>query len=166
MMQFTLGLAIIAFTLIVGSYQYFENDDLIKSRKYALEEAINRRTEMQRLKLKVAGIKNISMETGNDQKFSIEKMLNIGAPNLEFNFIGQGKSSNNSGVIYRHSFRIKGPASFSETMDILRKLSKQKGFVVSRVCYSCQKSRKELPNGKVIVQIEGFLYVYNPAKVI
>jgi hypothetical protein len=161
-MKFTLGLAIIAFTMIVGSYQFIENNDLIATREFGLKDAMVRRDDHRLLKSKVEGIRKIGMIEGKDQKFNIERMLNIGSPGLEFNFIGQGRNPNSTEAIYRHSFRITGPTDFASTMRILRELSTQSGFVVNKICYACQRSRKALPDGKVIIQIEGFLYVYNP----
>lgn len=163
MMKFTLGLAIIAFTMIVGSYQYLENVELISSRELGLKDAINRRTELQDLKQRVEGIKELGMIEGKDQKFNIERLLNIGTPGLEFSFIGQGRNPNSVEAIYHHSFRIAGPTDFATTMRVLRELSTKPGFIVSKICYSCQKSRKALPEGTVMIQIEGFLYVYNPS---
>lgn len=163
MMKFTLGLAIIAFTLIVGSYKFIENDELIAARKFGLKDAIARRDETRMLKAKVQSVKKIGMVEGKDQKFSIERMLDIGTPGLEFSFVGQGRGANDA-TIYRHSFRIEGPADFASTMRVLRDLSKSPGFVVNKICYACRTNRTPLPDGQVIIQIEGFLYVYNPNK--
>jgi hypothetical protein len=162
MMKFTLGMAIIAFTMIVGSYQFLENDQLIAAREFGLKEAIARRDEMRQLKQKVEGIKKLGMVEGKDQKFNIERMLKIGSPGLEFSFTGQGRAPNSQEAIYKHTFKIEGPADFASTLSILRDLSTQPGFVVNRICYGCIKNRAELPKSTVLIQIEGFLYVYNP----
>lgn len=161
MMKFTLGLAIFAFTAIVGSYKYIENSDLLEARVRGLKEVSARRDETGRMKERLKVVKKISMPQGEDQKFTIERKLGIGAPGMDFNFVGQGRN-NTAQPVFRHSFRIQGPADFTGILRLLRTLASQPGFAVNSICYACVDARSDLPEGQRIVTIEGYLYVFDP----
>lgn len=163
MMKFTIGLAIIAFTLIVGGYKYTENADLVAIKETGLRQVIGRKDAANKLLARYEEIKKKSIKTGDDQKFTIERTLNIGEGGLEFKFLGQ--SSNEDGdALYNHTFRISGPANFAELMRVTQQLSTLPGFSVYRVCYACDKPKKKqkLKDGQHMVTIEGYLYVYDP----
>ena len=163
MIKFTIGIAILAFTSIVGSFQYFENIDEIIIKERALVEAKEKRDRYQTIEDRAKKVRKISLAKGEDKKNTIERMLNIGAPGLTFEFIGQSKQNQGVDAIYNHNFRIEGPAEFTTLMETLKTLRETPGFVVSKVCYGCKSGRKaKMEEGQHHAIIEGQIYVYDP----
>ena len=167
MMKFTLGLAILAFTILVGSYQFIDNQNLITAKERGLKEAIAKRGKFIRIKEKAKLIPQLSMKKGDDQKNTIERLLNIGSPGLTFNFIAQRNSTNANKTTIRHDFRIQGNANFMDTLRVLRQMRSLNGFSVYRVCLGCSKKKRgaseAFTQNSHSVLIEGYLYVYDPA---
>ncbi len=166
-MKFTLGLAILAFTAIVGTYQYYENSDLLEARARGLERAKKRSLESVRLHNRLQEVRKMAVRKGDDQKSSIERLLQIGASTgLEFQFLGQPRSDGNP-ALYRHSYRIEGPTDFRTSMRLLNNLALLPGFTIHRVCYGCKNMPRSRDDKKTdnrhMVTVEGFLYVYDPA---
>ncbi len=162
MMRFTIGLAIFAFTLIIGTYMYFDKVDLITVKERGLREVMEDRDSGRQLKTRIKKIRKLSMVMGDDRKFTIERTLGIGAPGLELRFIGQPRYTGGNRALYRHTFRISGPAHFAEAMSTLRKLSALPGFSLYQFCYACTKPPKGTDKNLKMIQIEGYLYVYDP----
>lgn len=162
MMKFTLGIAIIAFTLIVSSYQYFENIDMIEVKTRSLEQAREKKETYLRIEKQAGNLVNISLPRGEDKKNKIERLLQIGEPKLTFEFIGQGQNVQSVDALYRHNFRIEGPSDFNTFMDVLKRINETPGFIINKVCQGCSKSKKGSAPGEHMTTIEGQLYVYDP----
>lgn len=162
MIKFTLGIAIIAFSTIVGLFQYFENVDMIEVKERSLAQSISKKDMYQRIERRAQGLIETSMLRGEDKKNKIERLLNIGEPNLTFEFVGQGQNVQSVDALYRHNFKIEGPSDFKGLMDTLKALNATPGFVVYKVCQGCSKSRKTYEAGQHSTLIEGHLYVYDP----
>lgn len=162
MMRFTLGIAIFIFTVILGIYQYMENVSLYETKQAGLDDALSRREEGKQLEERIRLIRRMSMVSGDDQKFTIERLLDIGAPGLEWKFVGTPRQFGNNKSLYRHTFRISGPATYAESQEVLRKLATLSGFIPYRYCFACGNPPKGIPTGMKMVQIEGYLYVYDP----
>lgn len=163
MIRFMTGLALLIFSSIVGFYQYMENTDTIALRQRMLSEKIEEQEQTADLQTRLANLKRTTFTQGEDQKFNIERLLGIGAPGLEFSFIGQPRGIGGSAqVLYRHTFRIQGPTEFLTTFQVLRKLAATPGFVVYRLCYACTNVPKDTPSNLRMALIEGYLYVYDP----
>lgn len=162
MIRFAAGLAIIFFTLIVGSYFVYQQKGIFESRQFALEDALSKRDEGKDLQKRIRDLRNRSMVAGDDQKFTIERRLDIGAPGMEWRFVGQPRLFGNNRALYRYTFRINGPATYDKAQALLRKLVTNPGYVPYRFCFACaQPPRGTAPNLRM-VQIEGYLYVYDP----
>lgn len=162
MMKFTLGIAILAFTLIVGTYQHFENIDMIAIKERALKEAEKKKRKYQGIESRSKLVSRMAIAKGEDKKNTIERLLGIGEPNLSFEFIGQSKQIQGVDSIYKHSYRIEGPTNFDDLMKTVKSLRSIPGFIVNKVCYGCGSSRKKFKEGEHPVIIEGQLYVYDP----
>tara|TARA_R110000868_G_scaffold218576_2_gene469328 strand:- start:253631 stop:254137 length:507 start_codon:yes stop_codon:yes gene_type:complete len=165
MMKFTLGFAILVFTAIVGSYKYLENEDLIIAKERGLQEAISKRDQYLRIEQRTKQIPKFAVVRGDDKKNTIERLLEIGEPGLNFNFIGQARRQDAHLGIIRHNFKIAGPATFEETQNLLKKmqtLAALPGFVVYDICFGCAVTNKELKQNEHMVNIEGYLYAYDP----
>ncbi len=162
MIKFAVGLALIIFTAILGTYFYIEQSTLYETRQSGLEEALSRRDEGKDLQQRIRAIRARSMISGDDQKFTIERLLDIGAPGMEWRFVGQPRQFGNNRALYRHTARITGPATYAESQALLRKLVTLPGFVPYRYCYACSLPPRGTPEDQKMVQIEGYLYVYDP----
>ncbi len=162
MMRFTLGLAIIVFTLIIGAYQYTQNGELLETKRHGLHEIESRLDDAILLQGRVKNVRKVSMTMGDDQKFTLERMLMIGAPGMELRFVGQPRYAGGNRALFRHTFRISGPASFMDSVNVLKQMTTLKGFAPYKYCYACTKTPKDTPKNLKMVQIEGYLYVYDP----
>lgn len=165
MMKFTLGFAILVFTFIVGSYKYYENIDLITAKERGLVEAKEKRDRYLRIEQRTKQIPKFAVVRGDDKKNIIERLLEIGEPGLSFNFIGQALRQDAHLGIIRHNFKISGPASFDTVQTLLKKmqtLPSLPGFVVYDICFGCATSNKQLDENEHMVNIEGYLYAYDP----
>lgn len=163
MMKFTIGIAILAFTTIVGTYQYFENVDLIAVKERGLAEAQKKKERYVKIENRAKKVRNTAIAKGEDKKNTIERLLEIGSPGLTFEFVGQSKQNQGVDAIYRHNWRIEGPSSFENLMAVLSKVRGTNGFVITKVCYGCKSSRKtKMDAGEHHAIIEGQLYVYDP----
>jgi hypothetical protein len=161
MMRFTIGLAIIVFTLMIGGYQYFDNKGLIEAKERGLRETEQRLQEARDLQRRVKSIRKVSMLMGDDQKFTLERMLNIGAPGMELRFVGQPRYAGGNRALFRHTFRITGPATFESSVTVLQTMAGLPGFAPYKYCYACSNTPKGTPEHLRMVQIEGYLYVYD-----
>lgn len=162
MMRFTLGMAICCFAFIIGAYLYFENEDLLTVKTRGLRDVEEERDAGKNLQNRIRNIRKISMVQGDDQKFTIERLLDIGAPGMELRFVGQPRTSGSSRALYRHTFRIQGPTTYGDTLEVLQKMANLPGFTVYKYCFACSKPPKGTPEEYQMVQIEGYLYVYDP----
>lgn len=161
MMRFTIGLAILAFTAIVAGYQYVDNNQLITQTKRSLFDAQKKQKKYIQIRERAQNIPSMSMLRGDDKKNTIERMLGIGEPNLEFIFIGQARGLGDGTPIVRHTFKIEGPTTFSNLTDVLGKVKTIPGFLTYRVCYGCIKSNRDLGKDQHMVTVEGYLYAYD-----
>lgn len=162
MIRFTIGIALLCFTAIIGSYVYFDKVDMLEIKQSGLRDVQSRRDQGKQLQTRIKTIRKTSMVQGDDQKFTIERLLDIGAPGMELRFVGQPRTLGGNKALYRHTFRINGPATFMETQKLVEKLSKLPGFTTYKYCYGCTKVRKGTPENMKMIQIEGYLYVYDP----
>ncbi|MDD9911613.1 MAG: hypothetical protein OXR68_05450 [Alphaproteobacteria bacterium] len=162
MMRFTLGLALIVFTVIIGLYQYLENADLLAAKERGLLEVHERLDNAKNLQARVKNIRKVSMLMGDDQKFTLERLLDIGAPGMELRFVGQPRYAGGNRALFRHTFRITGPATFANSTKVLEKMASLPGFAPYKYCLGCSNPPKGSPEHLKMVQIEGYLYVYDP----
>jgi hypothetical protein len=165
MMKFTLGIAIIVFTAIVGSYKYVENEELIIAKQRGLIEAKDKLERYLRIEQRSKQIPKFAVVRGDEKKNIIERLLEIGEPGLKFNFIGQARRQDAHLGIIRHTFKVSGPASFKELQDLLKKmqtLPSLPGFVVYNVCFGCGATNQQLGENQHMINIEGYLYAYDP----
>lgn len=161
MMRFTIGLALIVFTLMIGGYQYMDNQSLIEAKQKGLRDVKGQLEDALALQSRIQNIRKVSMLMGDDQKFTLERMLDIGAPGLELRIIGQPRYAGGNRALFRHTFRIAGPADFADGMAVLQKMSNLPGFAPYQYCFGCTNTPKGTPASQRMVQIEGYLYVYD-----
>jgi hypothetical protein len=162
MIKFAAGLALLIMTFILGTWLWLDQSSQLEAKRAGLEEAMSKRDEGRNLTARIKKIRAQSMITGDDQKFTIERLLDIGAPGLEWRFVGQPRLTGGNRALYRHTWRIIGPASFSQSQELLRRLVTLPGFVPYRYCFACGLEPKGTPKNQRMVQIEGYLYVYDP----
>lgn len=163
MIRFAAGLAIIIFAAILGIYKYLGNSSDFESRSYALEDALSKRDAGKDLQQRIRVIRKISLLNEDAQKFNIERMLDIGAPRLEWKFVGQPTIRGNNKALFRYTFRITGPATFAETNALLARMTQLPGFVPYRYCFACSATPRGTPPELSMVQIEGYVYAYDSA---
>lgn len=162
MIRFAAGLAIIIFAGILGTYKYFSNASDFESRTEALQDALGKRDAGKDLQERIRVIRKISLLNEDAQKFNIERMLDIGAPRLEWKFVGQPTIRGNK-ALFRYVFRVTGPASFQESNDLITRMSQLPGFVPYRMCFACSAPPRGTPPELSMVQIEGYVYAYDSA---
>ena len=162
MIRFAAGIAILCFTLILGLYTYADRANLVDIKQRTLRETEQERENAKNLQNRIAGIRRLSIPQGDDQKFTLERLLNIGAPGLELRFIGQPRISSGNRSLYRHTFRISGPATFADALETTQRMSTLPGFAVYKFCYACTKKPRDVPAELEMVLIEGYLYVFDP----
>ncbi|HEX2859495.1 MAG TPA: hypothetical protein VHP58_04800 [Alphaproteobacteria bacterium] len=163
MIRFAAGLALMVLTLIIGTWQWFDQASQYQAKKAGLEDAVAKREEGLDLNLRIKKVRAQSMASGDDQKFTIERLLDIGAPGMEWRFVGQPRITGGTRTLYRHTFRIVGPSTFAKSQELMRRLVTLPGFVPYRFCYACGLAPKGTPSDQRMVQIEGYLYVYDPS---
>lgn len=163
MIRFAVGVAIIIFSAILGLYKYFDNAASYESRSIALEEALGKRDAGKDLQQRIRVIRTISLLNEDAQKFNIERMLDIGAPRLEWKFVGQPTIRGNNKALYRYTFRVTGPATFAEANDLVKRMSQLPGFVPYRFCFACSAAPRGTPEELSMVNIEGYVYAYDSA---
>jgi len=161
MIRFTLGVAIMIFSLIYGIYQFTSHRSIRLEREAALTEALEKRNEGKDLQQRIREIRRLSMVNGDAQKFNLERVLEIGAPRLEWRFQGQPLVRGNR-ALYRYSFRISGPSTAAEATALLQRMNGLPGFVPTRYCLNCNQPPRGTDPGLRMVMIEGFLYAYDP----
>lgn len=161
MIRFTIGVAILIFSLLYGAYQYTSNSSAQAEREAALAEALDKRDEGKDLQQRIREIRRISIVNGDAQKFNLERVLEIGAPRLEWRFQGQPLVRGNR-ALFRYTFRISGPSTAAEASAVLQRMNALPGFVPTRYCLNCSQPPRGTDPGLRMVLIEGFLYAYDP----
>lgn len=161
MIRFTLGLAVVFITVVLGGYMWFNNKSLILAKTDGLYRAQQERDEALNLKGKIRNIRKLSLVRGDDQKLTLERMLDIGNPGMELRFVGQAQSAGDAGLL-RHTFRISGPATFDESLSVVKRMAQMPGFNMYKYCFACSRAPKGTPASRKMVDIEGYLYVYDP----
>jgi hypothetical protein len=161
MIRFTTGIAILIFSLLYGAYQFTSNRTALAEREAALYEALDKRDEGKDLQQRIREIRRISLVNGDAQKFNLERLLEIGAPRLEWRFQGQ-PLVRGSRALFRYSFRISGPSTAAEASSLLQRMNALPGFVPTRYCLNCSQPPRGTDPSLRMVLIEGFLYAYDP----
>lgn len=162
MMKFTIGIALLAFTLIVGGYRFSNNMELISSRENSVQSAQDTFQRSQQLKQSVKGINKRAIPIQDSQKSSIERMLAIGQPGPSFTYVGQPVYGSGDRSFYKYTYRIKGPATFEKAMAIVNLISENKGFTISKFCFACGRLPRNTDESLKMVDIEGDVYIYDP----
>lgn len=162
MIRFSIGMAILVFTAILGIYRFSDLSGRYHDQTLALEEAEAKRTEGKDLSERIRLIRRLSVTTTDAQKFNIERMLDIGNPGMEWRFVGQPLVRGVNRSLYRYTFRISGPTTYAESQDLLQRMNQLPGFVPYRYCYACTQNPRGAPDNLRTVQIEGYLYAYDP----
>lgn len=163
MLRFTLGLGLLLITLIFGIYGYTEKTSQLEAKERGVADALEKRDAGKNLQERIRELRKVGMIAGEDQKFTIERLLNIGSPGLEWRFIGQPRLFAGNKSLYRHTYRISGPATYQQAQEVARRLATLPGFAPYRFCYACGITPKNAAPGIHMVQMEGYLYVYDPA---
>jgi hypothetical protein len=163
MIRFAAGLAIIVFTAILGIYKYLDIASDANSRQAALYDALDKRDQGKNLQQRIREIRRISALNDDAKKLDIERLLNIGAPGMEWRFVGQPLTRGSNKALYRYTFRIAGPSTYNDSQDLLERMNQLPGFVTYRYCFACTEAPRGTAPGLSMVQIEGYYYAYDPA---
>jgi hypothetical protein len=161
MIRFTAGLAILLFSCIVGIYQYTRMSSDYAEREAALYDAEDKRDQGKNIQDRINAVRKLSLINNDAQKFNIERLLDIGAPRLEWRFQGQPLIRGNR-ALYRYTFRVMGPSTHAEGQELLARMNSLPGFVPYRYCLNCTAVPRATPEDLRMVQIEGYLYAYDP----
>jgi hypothetical protein len=161
MLRFTLGTALLIFALLYGGYQYTANRGALADLDTALLESLDKRDQGKDLQQRIRGIRQLSIINEDAQKFNLERILEIGAPRLEWRFQGQPLVRGNR-ALFRYSFRVTGPSTAAEATLLLERMTALPGFVPTRYCLNCSQAPRGMDAGLRMVLIEGYLYAYDP----
>lgn len=161
MIRFSIGAAMIVFTLILGGYRYSELSGRQHDLEQAMVEAQDKRDQGKNLTERIQKVRKTTLTTADAQKLTIEKMLNIGAPGLEWRFLGQALVRGNNKSLYRYTFRISGPGTYNGSQKLLERMNEVPGFVPYRYCFACTQPPRGTPEGLRMVQVEGYLYAHD-----
>lgn len=161
MIRFAIGAAIAVFTLILGIYKFNDFSSREKDLQDALSLAQEKRDQGKNLTERIQQVRKTSFTTADAQKLTIEKMLDIGAPGMEWRFLGQALVRGDSKSLYRYTFRISGPTTYQDSQKLLERMNGLPGFVVYRYCFACTQPPRDTPEGLRMVQVEGYLYAYD-----
>ncbi len=161
MIKFTAGIAIFIFALIFGIYRYTSNSSAFAEREAALYEAQDKRDLGKDIQQRINVVRKMSLVNNDAQKFNIERLLDIGAPRLEWKFQGQPLIRGNR-ALFRYTFRVSGPSTHAEVQELLGRMNALPGFVPYRYCLNCTAAPRGTPESLRMVQIEGYLYAYDP----
>lgn len=168
MIQFTLGIALAIFALIVGSYQYLENENIISRQKYRIVEIDRQKVEAQQMQVRLRRISDKLMPRGEDQRANIEKLLGLEDTKLTFRFLTQANPTDpGSRFFYRHDFEISGSIDYFKGMQMINRADNLPGTVLYQACFNCtrlsgSRSQQETSQNEQILLIKGYLYVHNP----
>jgi hypothetical protein len=162
MIPFVLGAALIVFSVLLGGYQYSQQSARYDELAAALREAESQRDTGRTLQQRIGTVRRTTVVATDAQKFTLERLLDIGAPGLEWRFVGQARTFGAQRELARYTFRISGPASFAETQLLLERMNRLPGMVVYRVCYACTPPPRGTPEDLKMAQVEGYLYAYDP----
>ncbi len=161
MIRFTIGASILMLSFIYGIYQYTTSSGAYQERETALLEALERRDEGKNLQQRIRDIRRMSVVNGDAQKFNLERILEIGAPRLEWRFQGQPLIRGNR-ALFRYTFRVTGPSTAAEASTLLQRMNGLPGFVPTRYCFNCSQPPRGTDTSLRMVLVEGFLYAYDP----
>ena len=161
MIRFTVGMAILIFALLYGAYQYTSNRSTIADLRMAVQEAIDKRDQGKDLQQRLKSVRRISFVNEDAQKFNLERVLEIGAPRLEWRFQGQPLVRGNR-ALFRYAFRISGPSTAAEATNLIGRMNSLPGFVLTRYCLNCTTAPRGTDPMLRMVLIEGFLFAYDP----
>ena len=160
MIKFATGLAIIIFTLVIGSYSYFENQSSLVRKQATLRTLETESTEIKKFSSRMEKVKKLSLELGQDQKSNIDKLLGFTDYQLAFKFTQQDNNVNQK--VLKHNFTITGEASYSKIIKTMERVVRTPGFVITSTCLNCKGSVRSRLKDQIPVTIKGVLYVYNP----
>ena len=161
MIRFTAGIALLIFSLLYGGYQFFSNRTTMNDLQMALQESLDKRDQGKDLQERLRSVRRISLVNEDAPKFNLERVLEIGAPRLEWRFLCHPMILRNR-AMYRYSFRVSGPSSAEEVARVLAKMNTLPGFVPTRYCLNCSQPPRGTDSSLRMVIIEGFLYAYDP----
>lgn len=164
MMRFSIGLALAAFAIIVGSYQYFENQDQIVRQEKRLVDLERQRIEIQQFESRLDRLSQRILERGDDQRSVMERALGLQDTDLTFNYTSQGNPDRSVNPhFYRHEFQLTGPITYFDGMRIINRLDNLPGAVINYVCFDCAgvNRRIEILEDEQVIMVRGYLYVYN-----
>lgn len=162
MIRFAAGLAIIVFTAILGIYKYLDIRGDYDSRQSALYDALDKRDQGKNLQQRIREIRRISALNNDAKKLDVERLLNIGAPGLEWRVVGQPLTRGSNKALYRYTYRIAGPSTFTDSQNLMERMNQLPGFVIYRFCFACTEPPRGTSPNLSMVQIEGYLYAYDP----
>lgn len=161
MIRFAIGAAIIVFTLIMGVYRYSDLSSRQQDLESAMIEAQDKRDQGRNLTTRIQDVRKTTFTTADAQKLTIEKMLDIGAPGMEWRFLGQALVRGDNKSLYRYTFRISGPSTYAVSQKLLERMNELPGFVPYRYCFACTQPPRGTPENLSMVQIEGYLYAHD-----
>lgn len=168
MIQFAIGLALLAFSIFVGSFQYFDNVQSITNFQERLENTKRQVRQASQFEKRIARVRELVMPQGDDQVSKLNKRLELGGTKLTFQLVSKVNPDDPANkYFYRHTFEINGVARYFAFFNLLNQLDSTPGVVLLQACMECGNppAGTKVADDEHVVRIRGYIYVYNPNNV-
>lgn len=169
MIRFAFGLALLTLAVIIGSFRFFENRDMVTKLTSQLVKAEATQMEARRLESRVSKTKELVLKRGQDQLSAIQRVLGLDKlRNLEFRFLSEtNPTEQGTRYFYEHTFEISGMANFFDATQLIDRLEGTPGFTVNFICFKCTPppAGREFKPDEYMLNLRGKVYVYNDARI-
>lgn len=158
MLQFSIGIGLIIFSIFVGSFKYFDNVDQIVAKERAIKTAERQVLEVKQFSSRFNRAKESAIRKGEDKRANVQRMLSLDGRSLELTYTKE--DNNNTNKMFYHEYLISGEVNFERITRVLSVLSQASGFTIQSVCMNCKHSAVSA-KGSIPIEIRGRLYVTN-----
>lgn len=169
MIRFAFGLALLTLAVIIGSFRFFENRELVEKLNKQLVKAEATQLEARRLESRVMRTKELVLKRGQDQLSAVQRVLGLDKlRSLEFKFVSEtSPTEQGNRYFYQHGFEIEGLVNFFDAAQLIDRIDSTPGFTLNFICFKC----KALPEGReakpdeYMLTLRGTIYVYNDSRI-
>jgi hypothetical protein len=169
MIRFAFGLALLTLAVIIGSFRFFENRDMVEKLNKQLVKAEATQLEARRLEGRVTRTKEIVLKRGQDQLSAIQRALGLDKlRSLEFRFLSETNSAEQANrYFYQHGFEIEGLVNFFDAAQLIDRIDSTPGFTINFICFKCKAgpADRESKPDEYMLTLRGTIYVYNDSRI-
>lgn len=158
MLQFSIGMGLMIFSIFVGSFKYFDNVDQIIAKERAIKTAERQALEVKQFSSRFNRARESAVRKGEDKRANIQRMLSLDGRSLELTYTRE--DNNNSSRMFYHEYMISGNVGFERVTRVLSVVAQAPGFTIQSVCMNC-KHTSVSSKGLIPIEIKGRLYVTN-----